>query len=233
MTSSRGPLLSVLIPTLEARRDRCERLCSELARQAGDAGMDDAIEVLTLPDNGEASVGAKRNALVARASGRFVVFVDDDDSLSEHYLERLLAAIRSEPEPDCVCFPAEIRFRGGHPRKLEHSIAYRDWRHEGGRYLRPPCHLMPIRRQIALQYPFAEIDYGEDMDWTLRISRDRALRREVRIDETLYVYHCRRSYALQWLLDHTQAVRHALGLRFVSGIALRRRLRGGNANWDA
>ncbi|MGD8579558.1 MAG: glycosyltransferase [Lysobacterales bacterium] len=233
MSSSGKPLLSVLIPTLEARRDQCARLCGELERQAEQAGATHAVEILTLPDDGKARVGAKRNTLVARAAGRFVAFVDDDDTLSDHYLDRLLSAIRTNPNVDCVCFPAEIRFRGRHPRRLEHSIAYHDWRHEDGRYLRPPCHLMPIRREIALRYPFPEIDYGEDMDWTLRISRDGALRHETKIDEVLYIYNSRRSYALQWLLDRTQTIRHALGLRFVSGIALRRRLRGGKRVRDA
>jgi len=74
---------------------------------------------------------------------------------------------------------------------------------------------MPIRRSIATRYAFADIDYAEDMDWTMRMSREGALASEATIDSVLYFYDCRRYYALQWLLDRSQPLRHALGLRLV------------------
>ena len=200
MNGPAGCLLSILIPTLESRRTLCNRLCHDLEQQAERAGAAAEVEILTLRDDGSATVGAKRNELISMARGRFVVFVDDDDRVAGNYVERLVAAIH-----------------GKYPRLLLHSIRHEDWLHCRGQYLRPPCHIMPIRREIASRYAFAEVDYAEDMDWTLRMARDRVLRREVLLDGPLYFYDSRRHYIWQWLLDRSQPLRHALGLRFVRG----------------
>lgn len=210
-------LLSILIPTLEARTSLCEKLCSELELQLRLTNSRDIVEILVLRDAGSAAVGAKRNQLISQARGRFIVFVDDDDSVSRDYVGKLVNTIRENPGADCISFAGEITFRGKHPRKMVHSARYRDWHYHKGRYLRPPCHITPIRRHIAARYPFAEIDYAEDMDWTLRISHDQVLEQEVLLDDILYFYNSRRLYAYQWLLDRTQPLRHALGLRFADG----------------
>jgi len=217
--------LSILIPTLESRRSECARLCEQIHQQIRFARACDTVELLTLRDSGAAAIGSKRNRLIAMASGRFVVFVDDDDTVSDEYVERLLEAIREHPDVDCVCISGEIDFRGSHRRKMIHSIRFGDWGYNGESYSRPPCHITPIRREIAQRYPFAEVNYGEDMEWSMRINRDRALEKEIVLDRVLYFYHSRRHYAIQWLLDRSQAVRHALGLRFVTGLDLRRKLR--------
>jgi len=217
MNGPAGCLLSILIPTLESRRTLCNRLCRDLEQQAERAGAAAEVEILTLRDDGSASVGAKRNELISMARGRFVVFVDDDDRVAGDYVERLVATIHTHPDTDCISFPAEITFRGKYPRLLLHSIRHEDWFYCRGQYLRPPCHIMPIRREIASRYAFAEVDYAEDMDWTLRMARDRALRREVLLDGPLYFYDSRRYYIWQWLLDRSQPLRHAMGLRFVRG----------------
>lgn len=222
VTEQNECMLSILVPTLESRRALCEALQRDLERQISQSACDDAVEILFSRDNGEASVGAKRNRLIQQARGRFVVFIDDDDRVSRHYIEKIIRAIRNHPDIDCVSFTGEITFRGKHPRTMLHSIKYSEWQHQKGRYLRPPCHITPIRREIAMDYPFAEVDFAEDMDWTLRMSSDQVLRREVLLDDVLYFYRCRRSYVYQWLVDRTQAVRHALGLRYADGNRIRK-----------
>jgi glycosyltransferase involved in cell wall biosynthesis len=215
MTENDGLLLSILIPTLESRSSLCDRLRCHLERQVKQNNAEKMVEILTLCDDGSATVGSKRNQLMAMARGRFVVYVDDDDSVSDDYVGQITRAIKANPDADCIGFAAEITFRGKHPRSMVHSTRYKDWRHCDGKYVRPPCHITPIRRSIAARYAFADIDYAEDMDWTLRMSRDEAIRREFTLDSTLYFYDCRRYYAVQWVLDRSQPLRHALGLRFV------------------
>jgi len=217
-------LLSILIPTLVARQALFDRLHTQLRRQIDALNAGAVVEVLWSSDDGTEPTGSKRNRLMGQASGRFIVFVDDDDRVSADYVAQILAAIRANPGVDCISCAGEIRFRGRHPRKLVHSIAYRDWYARGGHYLRPPCHITPIRREIALRYRFAAIDVSEDMDWTLRICRDGALRDEVVIERILYYYDSRRHYGWQWLLDNTQTARHALGLRWVNRLGLGQRL---------
>lgn len=215
-------LLSILIPTLESRRDLCGRLQGELKRQIAQVSGEHAVEILTLRDDGSATVGAKRNRLINEANGRFVVFVDDDDWVSKSYVSRILKAIQQQEQADCISFAGEITFRGKHPRKMIHSVRFKEWHCSGGEYLRPPCHITPVRRDIAARYPFAEVDFAEDMDWTLRMSRDAALATEAAIDDVLYFYRCRRPYFFQWLLDRTQPLRHVLGLRIADGKKLRK-----------
>jgi glycosyltransferase involved in cell wall biosynthesis len=215
MTGNESLLLSILIPTLESRRTLCDRLCRHLEQQVKQNNVENAVEILALRDDGSATVGSKRNQLMKMARGRFIVFVDDDDRVSDDYVEQITRAINENPDSDCIGFAAEITFQGKYPRKMVHSIRYKDWRHSDGQYVRPPCHITPIRRSIATRYAFADIDYAEDMDWTLRMSRDEAISREATLDVTLYFYDCRRYYAVQWVLDRSQPLRHALGLRFV------------------
>ncbi|HET6565940.1 MAG TPA: glycosyltransferase family A protein [Xanthomonadales bacterium] len=225
MATNSECLLSILIATMDSRQSLYTHLREELARQcaAPDAGT--AVEVVALSDDGSEMIGVKRNRLMDMAKGNFLVFVDDDDRISPDYTRLILAAIRENPAADCIIFPGEITFRGRHPHKLVHSIQYTDWHESGGTYVRPPCHITPIRSDIARRYRFAAVDWAEDMDWALRISQDKALQQEVPIDSVLYYYNSRRRYAWQWLLDKTQAVRHALGLRSVSRLSLQRRLR--------
>ncbi len=218
-------LLSILIPTMESRLPLFTRLREELERQIARPGAGTAVEILALGDDGTEAVGAKRNRLMDMARGRFLVFVDDDDRISADYVRLILEAIRENPAADCVTFPGEITFNGRQPRKLVHSIRYTDWYELRGEYVRPPCHITPIRSDIARRYRFAEVDYSEDVDWAMRISRDGALRQEAMIDAVLYHYDSRRRYAWQWLLDKTQPVRHALGLRSVNRLSALRRLR--------
>lgn len=217
-------LLSILIPTLESRRTLFEGLRAGLETQIKSAGAAE-VELLTLCDDGRASVGAKRNQLMDSARGRFIVFIDDDDRVSDDYVAQILESIRAHPSADCICIAGEITFRGRHPRRLVHSPRYTDWYQRAGEYVRPPCHITPIRRDIASRYRFAEIDWSEDMDWAMRMSRDGALRHAAVIDKVLYHYHSRRHFGWQWLLDSTQPVRHALGLRLVSRVGLGRRLK--------
>jgi glycosyltransferase involved in cell wall biosynthesis len=224
-TTNNPCLLSILIPTMESRLPLFTRLRAELERQRAVPGAGPAVEILTLSDDGSERVGTKRNRLMDMALGRFLVFVDDDDRINPDYVRLILAAIRENAAADCITYPGEITFCGSHPRKLLHSIRYTDWYEQRGEYLRPPCHITPIRSDIARRYRFADVAYSEDIDWAMRISRDGALRQEATIDSVLYYYDSRRHYAWQWLLDKTQAVRHALGLRSVNRLSVRQRLR--------
>jgi glycosyltransferase involved in cell wall biosynthesis len=209
-------LLSLLIPTLESRRPQFTALYDALVQQIADAHLEPAVEVLYLADDGAQPTGAKRNALLDRASGEFVAFVDDDDNVSADYVARICDAIRRRPAIDCVGIKGIITFRGRHPRVFVHSLRYSDYSSAGGIYTRPPYHLNPIRRSIASAYRFREVYYSEDIDWALRILQDRRLQSEEFIDAVLYHYRSRRSWPYQWLLDSTETIRHALGLRMTN-----------------
>lgn len=216
-------LLSILIPTLESRAALFGKLTAELRRQIEAGGSDGAVEIVSECDDGRLAVGAKRNTLLDRARGDYVVFVDDDDQVSSDYVATIAATLRAHPGVDCLGIRVLIYFRGTHPSEAIHSIRYSDLSSKGGRYFRPPYILNPIRREIAARYRFAEVRYSEDFDWALRMVDDRALQREAMVEPVLYHYYSRRRWLYQWLLDVTEPVRHTLGLRMDKRPGLRRR----------
>jgi glycosyltransferase involved in cell wall biosynthesis len=218
-------LLSVLVPTLEDRRILFNRIRGQLATQAANAHLQDDVEILHLLDSGERSTGWKRNRLIEQARGEFVAFVDDDDTVSDDYLPRICDAIRSHPGIDCIGIRGIVRFRGSHPREFIHSIRYPDYRTSGGVYLRPPYHLNPIRRSIASRYRFADVYYSEDIDWARSMASGKVLTNEHFIDSVLYHYDSRRSWKYQWVLDHTETIRHRLGLRLDNRLRFERFLK--------
>ena len=212
--------LSLLIPTLECRGEQLSRLVEGLERQGHKAGRSSEVEILTLRDAGELSIGSKRNMLLDRAKGEFVVFVDDDDEVSQHYIELVCGALERQPEVDCLGIRGVITFRGSHPHNFVHSVRYSDIFSRDHTYYRPPNHLNPIRRAIALRYRFPNVSYSEDFYWALRMRDDRALQQEEFVDPVLYYYHSRRWWGYQWLLDGTEGLRHKLGIRMVDRIRI-------------
>jgi glycosyltransferase involved in cell wall biosynthesis len=214
-------LLSILVATLDTRRTRFEALHSELLRQL--EGRPE-VELLWAPDDGSATVGAKRNALVRHAIGEYVCFIDDDDEIHPRYVELVTDALVGRPSADCVGITVAMRFREGTVRTLELSARYSDYSSAGGVYRRPPHHLNPVRRAVVLRHPFHRLDRHEDQEWALRVAAAGALCDEVVVDEVLYRYASRRPYLWQWLLDRTERARHAWGVRMVSVLPLRERL---------
>ena len=89
--------LSILIPTVVGREHLLERLRSVLNPQ-----LTEDVEVIEQKDNKEISIGKKRQELLEKATGEYVVFIDDDDMISEDYVKSIIKALESEP--DCVGF---------------------------------------------------------------------------------------------------------------------------------
>jgi len=213
-------ILSVLIPTLESRREQFHYLWERLASQIRAEQLQDKVEVLYERDDRELSIGAKRNTLVHRACGRFVAFIDDDDDVSDDYVSSICQVIERRSDIDCIGIKGIITFRGEHPREFTHSLRYRDYFSRGHTYFRPPYHLNPILRAIAMRFPFRSVNYSEDVDWALRLQQAAALRKEGFIEKPIYFYKSRRWWSYQLLLDWSEPVRHALGLTMVNRLRM-------------
>jgi hypothetical protein len=70
-------LLTIAIPTIEKRKIIFNELHDELKKQSLPYG--DLIEIIYLRDNGEMSIGNKRNELNNLSNGKYVIQWDDDD----------------------------------------------------------------------------------------------------------------------------------------------------------
>jgi glycosyltransferase involved in cell wall biosynthesis len=171
--------LSLLVCSIESRQRELRRLKSRLAPQ-----LTDAVELLVNIDRGQKTIGRKRNELLADASGDYIAYIDDDDLVSDDYVEKILAATASDP--DCCGMEGIITFNGENPKQFIHSLRYREWFERDGVYYRNPNHLSPVRRELAAQIGFPEKNYWEDRDYSARLLP--LLKREVYIEGPIYFY---------------------------------------------
>lgn len=178
--------LSILIPTLAKREKSLLRLCAVLEGQILYNGLNDRIEIVIMCDNGEMPVGTKRNKLLEKSRGEYVCFIDDDDMVSADYIKLLYDNLASYP--DCLSLKGIITTNGKNPRLFVHSLCYKKLFESNGVYYRPPNHLNPIRRDIAIRFTFPSRYVGEDSDWCLQISNSGLLQHEVEITTPYYFY---------------------------------------------
>lgn len=166
-------ILSILIPTLPERWNMLVLLLPKLKAPG--------VEVLT--DNGPEPTGVKRNNLLKRAQGEYIVFVDDDDDVLNDYVNEILKALQSKP--DAVGFRGLITTNG---RKRKFFIISRECGYKETilGYERYNNHLSPVKREIALKVMFKPVSYGEDYDYAFRMRRH--IKTEVFIDKFLYYY---------------------------------------------
>lgn len=171
--------LSILTPTLIQRESIFKNLARVLKAQSNDQ-----VEMLAICDNGENSIGTKRNELLKAAKGDYVAFVDDDDMISPFYIHGILKAIKDNP--DCVGIEGIITEKGI-GKKFIHSLQYEDWFENNNIYYRCPNHLNPIKREIALDCMFPEVYYHEDREYSYRLKGK--LKTEVYIKGLMYYYY--------------------------------------------
>jgi hypothetical protein len=146
-------------------------------------------EILFECDNKEISVGAKRQKLLERASGAYVVFVDDDDEVNDVYIPKIINKIIIN-QPDSVGFIIECDMEG----KKETAIAsnkYSDWceNEDGFKYCRTPYHKTPIKRELALSIGYKDMRFGEDYDYSKRLKESHLIKKESFIEEVMYYYN--------------------------------------------
>lgn len=180
-------MLSVLIPSVSTRRATfAPRIADQLFGQHEALPPDDAarIEILMLTDAKGMVLGDKRNAMVRMASGKYVVFVDDDDRVEPDYLQTLLR--QCEYDVDCVCLEASVSLDGGEPMRCRYSIKYPTDQNTVREYRRLPNHLCAVRRSIALQAPFPSRLCGEDSEYAKLLQP--LLKTERQVGRILYHY---------------------------------------------
>lgn len=180
--------LSILICTLPERAQAFKDLVVLL-------GVHTDVEILSdAAPRGTLSVGAKRQALLERAAGDYVVFIDDDDLVPPFYVPTILAALVTSP--DCVGHyelvegmakvPQISIWTNAAPRWMEGVVARSHFRVD---FVRTTFHKTPLKRSHALAVGFADMGFGEDHDFSKRLRLTGLCKREVFIPRVLYFYH--------------------------------------------
>ena len=178
------PTLSILIATLGQRRDQLARLLRGLMPQVDRAGG--RVRVIAYWDNGEIDLAQKRQALVEAAGTDYVCHVDDDDTVTDDYVESILGALSSWP--DVVGLQMMVH-KDGEPLKVAHlSTQFDGWYEEPERFCRDMTHENPVRTSIARRVDFRDKprDDPEDAPWAAKIRK--LITSEVMIDRVLYHY---------------------------------------------
>ena len=176
--------LSILIPTLPQRVDFLHRMLKILAPQ-----VTKDVEVLIDMDNRASTLGAKRNALISRAKGEYVVFVDDDDRVSDDYVAQLMVGI--DKGVDAVGIQQVITFDCKNPQNVYERANVPWLTLPNGDYQRSIQHLSAVKRSIAVQIPYEETNFGEDSRWSNELMRRGLIKTAHEIHKPIYFYESR------------------------------------------
>jgi glycosyltransferase involved in cell wall biosynthesis len=148
--------------------------------------------MLLAVDDGQASIGAKRQRLLEAARGDYVMAVDDDDALAPDGVAKLVEACKQGS--DAVGYKSK-RYRDG---KYHGNCTYTITNKETNTstiidgvktYLRWPMHITPVKRALALQVGFKDLNRGEDIDYQARLRP--LIQTETFIDYFIYHYYWR------------------------------------------
>ncbi len=182
--------LSVLICTIQGREGYLTRLLQELVQQKAKLPVQitDEVEIIVESDNGAMSTGRKRNYLIGKSTGKYIVFVDDDDMIAPTYIADILEA--AQKNPDVIVFNGIMTTNGKDERKWYISREY-GYEAKDGAYYRYPNHIVPVRREIAVKFPFQDIKIGEDYLYATAMHNAKVLQTEVKIEKELYHYQFR------------------------------------------
>lgn len=198
-------ILSILICTLLEREKQFNELISSLHNQLQKAGrigyvksqvlhgnyyinrlVYGDVEIIACGDNRSNTIGKKRNILMAEATGEYVCCIDDDDKVSDNYIELLMGGINKGV--DCCSLTGIITFDGERPKKFIHYMNCTHYYETTEAYHRFPNHLNCIKASIANQFKFPEKSHGEDTDWATLVKQSGLIKTEHTIEQVIYNY---------------------------------------------
>lgn len=151
------------------------------------------VQVISIIDNKQISVGAKRQRLLELSKAEWIDFFDDDDEPYNGYSDKIMYGINNYPDIDCMGIHGDMTTNGINPKTWIHSMAFKEWRGDGRKrlesgfdYERNIIHFNPVKRIKALESGFKDIRFGEDKDYSDRLNK--LLTKEYFIPEPLFHY---------------------------------------------
>lgn len=176
-------LLTIAIPTIESRKECFEKLVSEFKKQSEAYG--ESIEIISLCDNKEMTIGEKRNKLNDMAKGKYVVQWDDDDWVSEDGIDLIMKGV--EMDYDCVTYNSPV-FKEGlvMGRMYNYSIKnYYSYDKKTDTFFLSADQKCVIKKDILKNVKFKEIRYQEDLQFLYDLHP--FLETEYKIEKNIYL----------------------------------------------
>lgn len=183
------PILSICICTISERLDMYKEISQKIMNQIHQITKKYNYEVADLHTHfsNDLDIGTKRNNLLNDVKGHFIVFIDDDDNVSDDYLELIIDAIISNESVDCIGIKGIITFDNVETKKWEISKDFGSWYEMNNVYYRTPNHISPIRTELArLSGGFPPLKQGEDYEYSMNVLP--LLKTEIKIDKEIYHY---------------------------------------------
>lgn len=180
--------ISILIATLPIRSYMFDKLVFKLYDQIRKSGNRNSVEII-YDDSSPIvmNIGQKRNALLKRAKGDYITFIDDDDTISDDYILKIVKACKSGA--DCIGISGIITTNGQNEQPWHISKDFERWFVRGNTYYRTPNHISPVKRELALKAGFPEISHGEDYEYSMILLP--LLKTETKIEGNIYHYDYR------------------------------------------
>lgn len=168
--------LSILICTTPERNEMFTKLFNEVHRQVEflqtfheilgrvEILVDDSPRFL----DGGLSVGKKREALVKRAQGKYLCFLDSDESISPDYIETLMRLCYQGQ--DVCTFRAMVKLKNFWAL-VDMRLAYKlnDQISPDYTVRRSAWHICPVKSVYAKMFPFSDKNNAEDFEWMEKV----------------------------------------------------------------
>lgn len=175
-------ILSVLIPAIPERIESTKKLIKFLDFFTVYGYK---FEILMLCDNMQMTIGEKRNKLLTAATGKYIMFCDDDDYITPKFLEVLKAC--STENVDVITFLQDATVDGHHTvvdfdlNHTENEIFVTD-----GVTKRKPFHVCAWKREKVKGIKFPLKNWGEDWEWCLKALKK--VKSQYKINEVVHIY---------------------------------------------
>jgi hypothetical protein len=182
--------MTFLIATIPGREGSLQRLIQSIREKMGRIAPGLRYEIRLGFDNKEMTIGDKRERLIKASTGKYSAFIDDDDEITDEYIEDMSAMISQ----NCHV----MRLRGKlHQYTFTHTVDAKlsERMAIGDEFRRPPNHLNPMLTDVAKLVRFKDASRGEDLDWTIRMAKSGFLVQEYKSDPSRlhYIYNMRES----------------------------------------
>ncbi len=172
---------SILTLTMPTRTEFLARLRNDLHPQLV-TGVEWGIQKC----NPQYTLGENRDMLRRSATGEYLNFVDDDDTVPPDYVSSILPLLDGV---DQVGFDLQCYIDGKPLDKVtHHTLSCGGWYEDDSGYWRDISHINPMRRELALSVPM-EGGHGEDHRWADRMRGK--VKTEHCIHDVMYHYYFR------------------------------------------
>lgn len=178
-------ILSILIPVIPIYEARFNELYNHLLNQVKGREVEILYTISKPQIEGGISTGQRRQDLLLKSKGKYIVFIDSDDWVYEYYIDEMLQACNSDA--DCFAINGIMTTDGQHETKWYLSKDYKNHdAREGNKmvYYRHTNHITAVKREIALDAGFPDKSNAEDKHYSDRL----VLKTEYKIEKPMYWY---------------------------------------------